>query len=62
MGLLSTENLGRTIGKWSELVDACLEKEGFEVRDAESREKALSMLLGKDDSTLVKDVLSTLEK
>lgn len=62
MGLLSTEKLGRSIGEWTELVDACLKKEGYEVRDAESREKALSTLLESQDPSLVKDVLNTLKE
>ncbi|GAA6007492.1 hypothetical protein JCM11491_004182 [Sporobolomyces phaffii] len=60
IGLLSTETLNPIKG-WDQLVDACLERQGFEVRDAETREQALTTLLGCDDSTLPRDVLETLK-
>ncbi|GAA5960892.1 hypothetical protein JCM3765_007527 [Sporobolomyces pararoseus] len=62
IGLLSTEKLGRQIGDWGELVDACLENQGYKVKDGETREKALSELLGGEDQTLVRDVLETLNE
>lgn len=62
IGLLSTEKLDRRIGRWGELVDACLGKQGYEVKDGETREKALTKLLGDEDQTLVRDVLDTLNE
>jgi len=62
IGLLSTEKLDRTLESWGELVDACLEKQGYEIVDVASREKALAALLSDADSKLPRDVLETLNE
>lgn len=62
VGLLSTDKLESSIGSWGELVDACLRKRGHEVGDSDSRERALTAVLGGEDPILVRDVLDTLNE